>query len=57
MLNQRTEIMRHRNKYALVITIAWTGTSDVKLKFLEIFGACGHLIYCSCEADFNKFHE
>ena len=36
------------------VTIAWTETSDVKFKFLEIFeifGACGNLIYCSCEGD------
>ena len=31
------------------VTIVWTETSDVKLKFLEIFEACGNLIYCSCE--------
>ena len=34
--------------------IAWTETSNVKLEFLEIFeifGDCGNLIYCSCEAD------
>ena len=36
------------------VTIAWTETSDVKFKFLEIFeifGACGNLIYCSWEGD------
>ena len=35
------------------VTIAWIET-DVKLKFLEIieiFEACGNLIYCSSEAD------
>ena len=40
MLTKRTEIVskcRHRNKYALASSIAWTETSDVKLKFLEIF--------------------
>ena len=34
------------------VTIAWIETSNVKLKFLEIieiFEACGNLIYC--EAD------
>ena len=36
------------------VTIAWIQASDVKLKFfeiVEIFEACGSLIYCSCEAD------
>ena len=36
------------------VMIAWTETSDVKLKFLgiiEIFEAWGSLIYCSCGAD------
>ena len=36
------------------VMIAWTETSDVKLKFLEIieiFEACGSLIYRSCGAD------
>ena len=39
--------------------IAWTETSDVKLKFLEIFEIfrpCGNLSYCICEADWQKFH-
>ena len=34
--------------------IAGVETLDVKLEFLEIFqifGDCGNLIYCSCEAD------
>ena len=32
--------------------IAWIETSDVKfLGIIEIFEACGNLIYCSCEAD------
>ena len=26
------------------------------LEIFEIFGACGNLIYCSCEADWQKFH-
>ena len=41
------------------VTIARTETSDVKLKFLEIFEifeACGNLIYCSCEGDWQKLH-
>ena len=39
--------------------IAWIKTSDLKLKFLEIieiFETCGSLIYCSCEADWQKLH-
>ena len=32
-------------------------TSDVKfLGISEIFEACDSLIYCSCEADWQKFH-
>ena len=36
------------------VMITWIEASDVKLKFLEIieiFEACGSLIYCNCEAD------
>ena len=57
MLNKRTEMIskcRHRKDTPWQVTIAWTETSDVKLKFLEIFeifGSCGNLIYCSCEED------
>ena len=39
--------------------ITWIETSDVKLKFLgiiEIFEVCGSLIYCSCEAGWQKLH-
>ena len=41
------------------VTIAWIETSVAKLNFLEIieiFEACGNLIYCSCEADWQKLH-
>ena len=40
-------------------TIAWIETLDAKLKFLEItetFEACGNLICCSCEADWQKLY-
>ena len=34
------------------VTILWSETPDVKfLGIIEIFEACGCLIYCSCEAD------
>ena len=39
--------------------ITWIEKSDVKLKFLgiiEIFEVCGSLIYCSCEAGWQKLH-
>ena len=62
MLNKQTEIIskcKYRNKYALASLITWIETSDVKLKFLriiEIFEVCGSLIYCSCEAGWQKLH-
>ena len=50
MLNKRTEIISKSDigtNTPWQVTIAWTETSDVKLKFLEIFeifGACSNLI-------------
>ena len=64
MLNKKTEIIskyRHKKKCVLASydSLDWNITSNVKLKFLEIiknFEACRSLIYCSCEADWQKFH-
>ena len=37
--------------------IAWTETSYVKVpEIIEIFEACGSLMYCSGEADCQKLH-
>ena len=55
MLNKRTEIIskcRHRTNTHWQVMIEWIETSDVKSRgIIEIFEACGSLIYCSCEAD------
>ena len=54
MLSKRTANAGTGTSTPWQVTIAWTETSDVKLEFLkifEIFGACGNLIYYSCEGD------
>ena len=57
MLNKQTEIISKAGTGTIMlwqVTIAWIQASDVKLKFfeiVEIFEACGSLIYCSSEAD------
>ena len=50
---------RHRNKYTLVSydSMDWNVRCKVEVSWnYEIFGACDNLIYCSCEADWQKFH-
>ena len=55
MLNKRTEISVNADTGTNThwqVMIAWIETSDVKFPgIIEIFEACGSLIYCSCEAD------
>ena len=62
MLNKRTEIIskfRHRNKYTLASYDSMGRNVRCKVEVLWIFlifGARDNLIYCSYEADWEKFH-
>ena len=62
MLNKQAETIskcRHRNNYALASYDSMDSSIRCKVEvveIVEIFEACGSLIYCSCEADWQNLH-